>query len=339
MARSIAIHICCVVFISVAFNATVPTAEASPPESNDVDDLRIAYLFETAQAGSIRGAAERLGVNASTVSRQIALLEKELSIPLLERLPRGIRPTEAGQILIEYYAQQRVARDDVVAKIHELHALTRGTVRIVIGEGFISDLLSGPLQDFCAGHPGLSLSVEVMATNGIIRAITEDEAQIGLVFNPPFDERLNSNARISRSICAIVPRGHPLTALDREPALRDLAGYRVAALSSSFGVQQLIDVAMQKDRLHLRPTIRTNSFTVLRRFVVSRLGIALMPAFVAAQELEEGIVEAVSVANDILKTAEIHIITRHGRQLPPSALSLLGHLRSHLKAFGAHGFP
>lgn len=302
-----------------------------------MDELKIAYLFETARAGSIRGAAERLQVNASTVSRQIALLEKELGIALLERLARGVRPTEAGRLLIDYHADQKVARADVVAHIRELNALTRGALQIVIGEGFIGDLLSGPLQEFCLAHPGLTLSVDVMATDGIIRAITEDEAQIGLVFNPPFDERLNTSARIIRSICAIVPAGHQLARLGREPGLGELLPYPLASLSSSFGVQQLIEEATQKERVHLRSSIRTNSFTLLCRFVVAGLGIALMPAFVAAKELEEGLVEAVPLANEILKAAEIHIVTRHGRQLPPSALRLLGHLRSHLKAFGATG--
>lgn len=299
-----------------------------------MDDQRLSYLFETVRAGSIRGAADHLDVNASTVSRQIALLEQELGIAVIERLPRGIRPTEAGRMLMDYHAQQHVARADLVARIHELNALTRGTIQVVIGEGFIGDLLSGPLQGFCRQYPGLSLSVEVMATDGIIRAITEDEAQIGLVFNPPFDPRLNSAARIVGSIRALVPVGHPLTQLDHPPSLREFAAYPVAMLTPSFGVQKVIDTALQHDHVNLRPTIRTNSFTLLRKFVASGLGVALMPAFVAVEDLADGTVTALPMASAALRTSEIHIVTRHGRQLPPSALRLLSHLRSHLKAFG-----
>jgi DNA-binding transcriptional LysR family regulator len=298
-----------------------------------MEDQRIAYLFAAVKAGSIRAAAQRLNVNASTVSRQIALLEAQLATPLLERLGRGIRPTEAGALLIDFHAAQRIAFDDVVTKIHELTSLTRGTVQLVIGEGFISDLLSGPLEDFCHSHPGLALSVDILATDGIVRAITEDEAQIGLVFNPPFDPRLNSNARIATSICAIVPAGHPLTRQKDLPRLADLACYSLACLSPSFGVQQLIDAAADRERVSLTPMIRTNSFTLLRKFVAARLGIALMPDFVAAEDLEDGLVAAVPIASDTLRAAEIHIITRHGRQLPPSAQRLLSHLRSRLRSF------
>jgi DNA-binding transcriptional LysR family regulator len=299
-----------------------------------MEDQRIAYLFEAAKAGSIRGAAQKMQINASTISRQIALLEEELSVAVLERLGRGVRPTEAGQLLIDYYAVQKIAREDVIAEVHELTSLTRGTIQLVIGEGFIDDLFSDSLQEFCRSYPGLSLSIQVLATDGILRAITEDEAHIGLVFNPPYDARLNSAACIRKSICAIVPQGHPLASGAGEPTLAELTAYPMAALNSSFGVQQMIDAAAAQDRLRLKPVVTTNSFTLLRKFVASRLGIALMPDFVAAQELGEGIVVALPVANAILKAAEIHIVTRHGRQLPPSALRLLGHLRGHLKSFG-----
>lgn len=300
-----------------------------------MDDQRIAYLFETVRAGSIRAAAERLGVNASTISRQIALLEKDLGTPLLERLSRGIRPTEAGRLLVDYWTRQQVARADVEAQIRELRSSTRGTVRLATGEGFIGDLLAGPLQDFCRIHPGLTLSIEVMTTAGIVRAITEDEAEIGLVFNPPFDERLNSTARIGGSICLLAPRNHPLTSPETDPSLLDLVGQRVAALTPVFGVQQTIDAAMRRAGLSIDPVLRTNSFALLRRYVATGLAVALLPAFVAVPEIEEGSIVVRPIADATLETAEIHIVTRHGRRLPAAAMKFLSHLRSRLRAFGA----
>jgi DNA-binding transcriptional LysR family regulator len=68
--------------------------------ASDFDHERLHYLREAVRLGSIRGAAERLNVNASTVSRQIALLEKQVSSTLLERFGRGVRATQAGQLLV-----------------------------------------------------------------------------------------------------------------------------------------------------------------------------------------------------------------------------------------------
>src|SRR5437773_741046 len=59
-----------------------------------LDDRRVRYLYESAVTGSVRAAADKIELNPSVVSRQIAKLEDELAIPLLERHGRGVKPTE-----------------------------------------------------------------------------------------------------------------------------------------------------------------------------------------------------------------------------------------------------
>ena len=62
----------------------------------------LKYFDETARAGSIRQAAERLHVAPSAVNRRIKDLEAELGVPLFERLPRGMRLTAAGELFVQY---------------------------------------------------------------------------------------------------------------------------------------------------------------------------------------------------------------------------------------------
>src|SRR4051812_26163308 len=61
----------------------------------------IAFV-EACRTGSIGGAAQALGYTQSAVSRQIAALEHDLQVTLLERLPRGVRPTAAGEALLHH---------------------------------------------------------------------------------------------------------------------------------------------------------------------------------------------------------------------------------------------
>ena len=60
----------------------------------------MSYVDEVARLGSIRAAGARLHIAPSAVNRQILMLEEQLGEPLFERLPRGMRPTPAGEILI-----------------------------------------------------------------------------------------------------------------------------------------------------------------------------------------------------------------------------------------------
>ena len=55
----------------------------------------------------------------------------------------------------------------------------------MLGEGFVSDLLAGPMQHFCKQYPGIKVNLDLGGTNDVMRKISEDEGEIGLVYNPP----------------------------------------------------------------------------------------------------------------------------------------------------------
>ena len=71
----------------------------------------LLYFDQAIRAGSIRRAAESLKIASSAVNRQLLQLEDELGVELFERLPRGIRPTAAGEALLNYVRQW--GRDEV----------------------------------------------------------------------------------------------------------------------------------------------------------------------------------------------------------------------------------
>src|ERR1700691_4485716 len=73
----------------------------------DWDDVR--YFLAVARGGSVRAAAERLGVNHSTVLRRIAQLEERLGAHMFEKLPSGYRLTDAGEEVLEFADQMDVS--------------------------------------------------------------------------------------------------------------------------------------------------------------------------------------------------------------------------------------
>ncbi|WP_201326086.1 LysR family transcriptional regulator, partial [Burkholderia sp. E168m23] len=139
--------------------------------SDTLTDSRIVYFYEAVRCGTIRAAADWLDVAPSAVSRQIGLLEKELDATLVERHARGVTPTEAGRCVIEYFREQLAHRDDLISRLQELRGLKTGQVSLVLGEGFVSDLLAGPMQQFCRQFPGIRVNLDVGSTNDVIRKI------------------------------------------------------------------------------------------------------------------------------------------------------------------------
>ncbi|MFE8644913.1 LysR family transcriptional regulator [Sphingomonas sp. NCPPB 2930] len=301
--------------------------------NESLDMRRVRYLYEAVTEGSVRAAADALDMNPSVVSRQIAKLEQELAVPLMERHGRGVRPTEAGQVLVDYFRQQTSYQDDAIAKVQELRGLERGHIDLVLGEGFVGDLMAEPMQHFWKRHPGLTVTMHLAGTNEVMRMVAEDAAHIGLVYNPPVGPGIRSRAAIRQPMCVIAPPGHPLTLLDRQPLLRQIAAYPVALMHGSFGTRQIVELAERVDRIRLAPKLTTDSISAIKHFVRSDLGVSLLPAFAVSQEVEAGQLVALPIDHGVLAGAEAHIVTRLGRQLSIASNQLLLQLISTMQAF------
>ena len=296
-----------------------------------LDERCLRYLAEAVGCGSVRAAADKLNVNASAVSRQIVQMEGQLATPLIERHRRGVRATPAGSLLLDYYRRQASDREDILAKLTELKGLRRGHIDVVLGEGFVGDLMSGLLQGFWARHPDLTMTLDLAATNDVVRRVVEDEAHLGLVYNPPPEPRLRTHLAMPHPIRLLVRADHPLAArfLSSSPApvrLADLAGHRLGTMHPAYGIRQIIAAAERAEGVRLDPVLITGSIGVLKQFVASGIGVTLLPAFCAAQEISAGSLVALPLADPGLDGVEARIVTRLGRQLSPAAGTLLQHL-------------
>ncbi|AOI76146.1 MULTISPECIES: LysR family transcriptional regulator [Burkholderia] len=300
--------------------------------SDTLTDSRIVYFYEAVRCGTIRAAADWLDVAPSAVSRQIGLLEKELDATLMERHARGVTPTEAGRCVIEYFREQLAHRDDLISRLQELRGLKTGQVSLVLGEGFVSDLLAGPMQQFCRQFPGIRVNLDVGSTNDVIRKISNDEGEIGLVYNPPAEPKLVSRASKRQPMMAIVGPDFPRRS-HKVLTVQQLATYPLAATHPSYGTRQMMEAVEYAERVRLAPIITTNSFAILKEFVKSGLGISVMPAFAVTAELQAKELFAIEIAHPILENAEAHMVTRVGRKLSVAANKMLQMMTGQMRAF------
>ncbi|WP_175821695.1 MULTISPECIES: LysR family transcriptional regulator [unclassified Burkholderia] len=300
--------------------------------SDTLTDSRIVYFYEAVRCGTIRAAADWLDVAPSAVSRQIGLLEKELDATLVERHARGVTPTEAGRCVIEYFREQLAHRDDLISRLQELRGLKTGQVSLVLGEGFVSDLLAGPMQQFCRQFPGIRVNLDVGSTNDVIRKISNDEGEIGLVYNPPAEPKLVSRASKRQPMMAIVGPDFPRRS-HKVLTVQQLATYPMAATHPSYGTRQMMEAVEYAERVRLAPIITTNSFAILKEFVKSGLGISVMPAFAVTAELQARELFAIEIAHPILENAEAHMVTRVGRKLSVAANKMLQMMTGQMRAF------
>ena len=120
-------------------------------------DSRARYLFEAVYCGSVRAAAEKLGIVPSAVSRQISALEEEISTPLFQRHARGLTLTDEGELLFTAVTDvlgRLAAAEEALKNVHDA---PRGALKITASHGIGAYWLLPRLGDFLAQYPEVDL--------------------------------------------------------------------------------------------------------------------------------------------------------------------------------------
>ena len=157
----------------------------------------------------------------------------------------------------------------------------------------------------------------------MIRRVSEDEADIGLVFNPPPDSKIVSVASSKQAVQAIVGPDFPLLGKPGPFKIADFLPYPLALNHPTYGMRHILQLVEQTEKVRMTPNLTTNSFYILKQFVRLQLGVTFLPTFVAAEELAAGELFALPIKQPILENAEVHLIKRAGRKLSFAANKML----------------
>src|SRR5271157_2317635 len=141
----------------------------------DWDDVR--YFLAVARGGSVRAAAERLGVNHSTVLRRIAQLEERLGVHMFEKLPSGYRLTAAGEEVLEFADQMEASSHRLETRVFGRDQSVRGLLRVTLAPPLATHLLMPDFADFARLHPDIEM--EILAS-GELANLTNREADVAI---------------------------------------------------------------------------------------------------------------------------------------------------------------
>jgi len=298
-----------------------------------MNNRALRYLLAVARTGSVRGAAENLHIAASAISRQILELEAECGQALLERLPRGVVLTEAGRVVVEHAQRQMDEMGLLEDRLRRLQGARQGTVRLCCGAGFLPDLMDHGLAGFSEAHPGIAFRVATATSDGIMAALAQGEADVGIAYTPPAHPDVRSVTSADQPLQAVLPPDHPL-ALARTPVpLRSFASEPVALLPADHGIRQLVARVEADGDFQLEPRLETASFELHRRFVTAGMGFAFLPAFTVVSELRTKSIAIVPLRDPLLSQARAHLMVRAGRRLPEASARLVEWLAESMSAF------
>jgi DNA-binding transcriptional LysR family regulator len=279
---------------------------------NSIQHIR-AFLA-VANSGSFAKAAVELNLSPSALTVQIQQLEEWLGVALLERSPRQVSLTAAGQNNRGPMEKLLLDLDNIVSGSRDLAALKRGVVTIAALPSMCSGALPPILKAFREQFPGVDIRLRDVVAQRIDALVREGEVDFGLGVRARMGHGLDFDVVMVDRLSLFVPVGHPL-ATRRSIKLSALNGQPIILTGRDSSVRERVEQLFAEEGLMLTPGLEANYMSTVMALVRQGLGMALLP-----ESADEGRGDLVQVRVEHAGVnREIGLITRTGLGLSPAA--------------------
>jgi LysR family transcriptional regulator, nitrogen assimilation regulatory protein len=274
----------------------------------DVRQLR--YFLAVAEAGSLSRAAERLNLAQSAVSHHLADLEAKLGLQLLERHPRGIRLTPAGQRLHEHARSivTAVAKAEEDVKAFAKEAMGPVSVGLPYTPTMIAALpfMRAVRREF----PKVVLGLLEEQSELLVKRLFEGEIDLAALYNPPEDARLETIPILEEDLWFV---GHPDVLGDREGSMEfpELLRFPLVLQYPSDASRALLESFLLRDQLPPR-VMEFNSLSGVKHALVEGIGCCILSKASVQDKIDEGSIVARPIVNPKL-SRRLHLASLRNR--------------------------
>jgi DNA-binding transcriptional LysR family regulator len=249
-----------------------------------LDITRLRVIDAVARHGSVTGAAKELHYSQPSVSHHLARLEAETGAQLLQRVGRGIRLTEAGQLLADRAAEIIGRIDAADAELAAHVGLTAGRVRLAGFSSAIGSLVPHAAAVLSGKHPGLQISLIDTHPPEALELLRAGKIDVAVIFRYDETEPEPDGVRLHHLL------DDPVYLLSRG------RGRTLAALRDATWI-----AGCERCRSHLLSLCATAGFeprigytsddmVVMQALVAAGLGVATLPGLALRAHHVDGIV-------------------------------------------------
>jgi len=302
------------------------TAPSSTLRTLDVRRMRV--LREVAGRGTIAAAARALSFTPSAVSQQLAALEREAGVALLDRQGGRVRLTEAGRRLVARTEAILVELEAASAELSAAAADVAGDLHIAAFPSAERALLAPAVAALLAEHPGVRMRTTEMEPEAALPALRLGDVDAVICHEDterpaPPDDRLERVDLMEDPLRLVLPAGHPADA--DAVALAGLAGARWVATPPGTACRAIVDRACGEAGYVPDVPFHANEFGVLAAFVEAGLGVAMIPE-IALDAFGPGVV--VRPVADVTVRRRIYVAARRGGLARPALAAMVDALRA-----------
>ncbi|WP_460042859.1 LysR family transcriptional regulator [Pseudomonas sp. S2_H01] len=274
----------------------------------------IRAFLAVANSGSFAKAALELNLSPSALTVQIQQLEEWLGVTLLERSPRQVSLTSAGQNNRGPMEKLLLDLDNIVSGSRDLVALRRGVVTIAALPSLCAGALPPILKTFREQFPGVEVRLRDVVAQRIDALVRDGEVDFGVGVRARMNHGLAFQVVMVDRLSLFVPARHAL-AKRSSITLSELAGEPIILTGRDSSVRERVEQLFSEQGLMLTPGLEANYMSTVMALVRQGLGMTLLP-----ESADEGRGDLVQVRVEHAGVnREIGVITRAGTGLSPAA--------------------
>ena len=281
---------------------------------------QLRYLIAIVDHGTFTAAAEALHVAQPALSQQMRRLEAEVGVPLLRRGARGVRTTEAGELLLARARRVAAELDAAAAELDQVQGVERG--RVIVGAmGSLGPVdLPALLAAFHSEHPQIILEVKEEPTVELVRLLAADEVDLAFATRgPELPAGVVEQVMAEEDLVLVVGPEHRLARRRTPVRLGALAEDPWVAFKGGTGLRQAMDAATAAAGVRPRVAFASNELDRVLALVARGLGVSVVPRSTASTAREP--IAILDVAPRLRR--EIVLLWREDRPHAPAARALL----------------
>ncbi len=281
----------------------------------------LAIFHAIAETGSISACAERMHISQPAISRQLKEFERRIGVVLFERLPRGMRLTQPGEVLRDYAARLFEIARTAEAAVRELSDARQGNLSIGASNTVGTYILPSLLARFRRTHPSIRVSMFVGNTEQVSQGVHDLRFMLGFIEGPLHMPDLRLDRFGEDEIIPVVSQDHALSRKKRlNPA--DLSGQPLLMREPGSGTRELIETCLQRHGISPGNVVEFGSTEAIKQAAVHGGGVAWLPRVCMPRELADGDLLGLPVKPLTIRRPLSVIRRRDGYTAPPAAAFL-----------------
>ena len=302
-------------------------------------NLHLLRLFAAvAKTGSFSRAADLLHISQPAISKGVRDFELQVGCRLLDRTPKGVRPTREGAALARHaetlFAAERAAEDELQA----LRNLDSGSLRIGASTTIATYMIPEYLGVFHRAFPGIDLHVVSANTSDIAALMLGHEIEIALVEGPVEDENLISTAWRTDVMVLIAGPDHRFAAATGAIDVRLLNDEILIVREPGSGTREVVAQALAAHRVEPQRTLEIGSTEAIKQAVAAGVGVAIVSIATIDDQMKLGKLRVIPIKGVHIERT-LWQLKSPGRLDVPAAVTFEGIIRETRSAKAASRTP